>query len=261
MTTGTITLTTDSDAVTGAGTSFTAELTNGDFIVAEVGGISYTLAIKTVDSDTAITLVNKYTGPTMSGMGFEVVTKNAMSMVTAAIVVQNTEALRGLNYDKQNWQKIFSGTGNVTVKLPDNTEWTGPAWNSFTSKLDGKLDKNLVVGSVSGGAVIETGSNSNGRYIKHADGTMICTGNYTNVTTTDSVGGSYYRGSNLFTFPAIFSSVSKPVVVPTSTYVSGGVGWVHCLSAFGVAQVSVWYMCYQQGAIGSVNYIAIGRWK
>jgi hypothetical protein len=142
MTTGTITLTTNSDAVTGIGTSFSTELENGDFIVAEVGGISYTLAIKTIDSNTGLTLVNKYTGPTMSGLGFEVVTKNAMSMITAAIVVQNTEALRGMNYDKQNWQQLFTGTGTITVKLPDNSTWTGPAWNGFTAELDKKATLN-----------------------------------------------------------------------------------------------------------------------
>jgi hypothetical protein len=54
-------------------------------------------------------------------------------MVTAALVAQSAEALRGLNYDKQNWQSIFTGTGNVTVKLPDGSYWTGPAWNSFGS--------------------------------------------------------------------------------------------------------------------------------
>lgn len=143
MTTGTITLTTNSDAVTGSGTSFTTELTNGDFIVADVGGISYTLAIKTVNSNTSLTLVNKYTGPTMPGLGFEVVTKNAMSMVTAAIVVQNTEALRGLNYDKQNWQQLFTATGIITVKLPDGSTWTGPAWNRFTAELNNKAEKGV----------------------------------------------------------------------------------------------------------------------
>jgi hypothetical protein len=57
----------------------------------------------------------------------------ALNMVTAALVAQSAEALRGLNYDKQNWQSIFTGTGNVTVKLPDGSYWTGPAWNSFGS--------------------------------------------------------------------------------------------------------------------------------
>ncbi|MFJ3353582.1 phage tail fiber protein [Enterobacter asburiae] len=62
-------------------------------------------------------------------------------MVTAALVAQSAEALRGLNYDKHNWQSIFSETGNVTVTLPDGTTWRGPAWNSITTSLSGKAAK------------------------------------------------------------------------------------------------------------------------
>ncbi|HED3693402.1 TPA: phage tail protein, partial [Citrobacter freundii] len=59
----------------------------------------------------------------------------ALNMVTAAMVVQNTEALRGLNYDKQNWQLIFSSSGDVTVKLPDGSSFTGPAWGGIAATL------------------------------------------------------------------------------------------------------------------------------
>ncbi|MEG2266782.1 MAG: hypothetical protein RSC68_20920 [Acinetobacter sp.] len=57
------------------------------------------------------------------------------------MVVQNTQALLGLNYDKQNWQSIFSGSGNVTVKLPDGSSFTGPAWGDIATTLDGKAGK------------------------------------------------------------------------------------------------------------------------
>ncbi|MCV9863310.1 phage tail protein, partial [Salmonella enterica subsp. enterica serovar Senftenberg] len=43
MSAGTLTLTNNTDAVTGSGTAFTAELAAGDFIVVTVGGIPYTL--------------------------------------------------------------------------------------------------------------------------------------------------------------------------------------------------------------------------
>ncbi|MDU2488918.1 MAG: phage tail protein, partial [Citrobacter freundii] len=52
------------------------------------------------------------------------------------------------NYDKQNWQLIFSSSGDVTVKLPDGTSFTGPAWggitdtlNNINTALNGKLEK------------------------------------------------------------------------------------------------------------------------
>lgn len=47
MSAGTLTLTNNSAAVTGSGTTFTTELAAGDFIVVTVGGIPYTLAVMT----------------------------------------------------------------------------------------------------------------------------------------------------------------------------------------------------------------------
>ena len=141
MSAGTITLTNGSAIVGGAGTSFTTELAAGDFIVSTVGGVPYTLPVKTVDSGTQLTLVSNFTGPTQSGAAWSAVPRVALNMVTAALVAQSAEALRGLNYDKQNWQRIFTGTGDVPVILPDGTIWTGPAWNSITTSLSGKATK------------------------------------------------------------------------------------------------------------------------
>ena len=136
MSAGTITLTNGSAIVGGSGTSFAAELAAGDFIVSTVGGVTYTLPVKSVESNAQLTLVSNFTGPTQSGAAWSAIPRVALNMVTAALVAQSAEALRGLNYDKQNWQSIFSGTGNVTVTLPDGTTWAGPAWNSITSSLN-----------------------------------------------------------------------------------------------------------------------------
>ncbi|EAU5069125.1 phage tail protein, partial [Salmonella enterica subsp. enterica serovar Infantis] len=122
------------------GTAFTAELAAGDFIVVTVGGIPYTLPVKAVNNNTSLTLVSVYTGPTQSGAAWSAVPRVALNMVTAALVAQSAEALRGLNYDKQNWQSIFSGTGNITVKLPDGSAWNGPAWNGITTELNKKAN-------------------------------------------------------------------------------------------------------------------------
>ncbi|HDC4767580.1 TPA: tail fiber domain-containing protein [Enterobacter asburiae] len=152
MSAGTITLTNGSAVVGGSGTSFSTELAAGDFIVSTVGGVPYTLPVKSVESNAQLTLVSNFTGPTQSGAAWSAVPRVALNMVTAALVAQSAEALRGLNYDKQNWQSIFSGTGNVTVTLPDGTTWTGPAWNSITTSLAGKAAKgaNSDITSLSG---------------------------------------------------------------------------------------------------------------
>ncbi|ECP3696834.1 phage tail protein, partial [Salmonella enterica] len=96
--------------------------------------------VKSVNNNTSLTLVSVYTGPTQSGAAWSAVPRVALNMVTAALVAQSAEALRGLNYDKQNWQSIFSGTGNITVKLPDGSAWNGPAWNGITTELNKKAN-------------------------------------------------------------------------------------------------------------------------
>ncbi|EPF0313402.1 tail fiber domain-containing protein [Enterobacter chuandaensis] len=135
MSAGTITLTNGSAVVGGSGTSFATELAAGDFIVSTVGGVPYTLPVKTVDSNTQLTLVSNFTGPTQSGAAWSAVPRVALNMVTAALVAQSAEALRGLNYDKQNWQQVYSAAGNITVKMPDGTTFTGPSWKYLSDKL------------------------------------------------------------------------------------------------------------------------------
>lgn len=135
MSAGTITLTNGSAVVGGAGTSFATELAGGDFIVSAVGGVPYTLPVKTVDSNTQVTLVSNFTGPTQSGAAWSAIPRVALNMVTAALVAQSAEALRGLNYDKQNWQQVYSAAGNITVKLPDGTTFTGPSWKYLSDNM------------------------------------------------------------------------------------------------------------------------------
>ncbi|KAA3566754.1 tail fiber domain-containing protein [Citrobacter freundii] len=140
MSAGTLTLTNNSAAVAGNGTAFTTEVAAGDFIVVTVGGVPYTLPIKSVESGTALTLVSNFTGPTQSGAAWSAVPRVALNMVTAALVAQSAEALRGLNYDKQNWQLLFSANGNITVRLPDNSEFTGPSWKYLADNMATKSD-------------------------------------------------------------------------------------------------------------------------
>ncbi|SUX81650.1 Uncharacterised protein [Citrobacter youngae] len=144
MSAGTLTLTNNSALVSGAGTSFTTELAAGDFVVATVGGIPYTLPVKTIESNTGLTLVSNFTGPTQSGAAWSAVPRVALNMVTAALVTQSVEALRGLNYDKQNWQQFFTADGDVTITLPDTSQTTGPSAKKLISSVSLKADKSAL---------------------------------------------------------------------------------------------------------------------
>lgn len=143
--TGTLTLTQNSTTVTGSGTAFTTALAVGGFIVATVGGTGYTLGIKSIESNTSLTLSVAYNGPTASGVAFDYVPLAALNLITSALAAQVTYALRAANLDRNNWQQIFSGTGNVTVALPDGTSWTGPSWKLLATNLDAKANTSDVL--------------------------------------------------------------------------------------------------------------------
>ncbi|MDM2937017.1 phage tail protein [Citrobacter sp. Cy082] len=146
MSAGTLTLTNNSALVSGAGTSFSTELAAGDFVVTTVGGIPYTLPVKTIESNTGLTLVSNFTGPTQSGAAWSAVPRVALNMVTAALVTQSAEALRGQNYDKQNWQQFFTADGDVTITLPDTSQTTGPSAKKLINSVADKADKTALDG-------------------------------------------------------------------------------------------------------------------
>lgn len=158
MSAGTLTLTNNSAAVAGNGTAFTTEVAAGDFIVVTVGGVPYTLPVKSVESGTALTLVSNFTGPTQSGAAWSAVPRVVLNMVTAAMVVQNTEALRGLNYDKQNWQQVYSAAGSITVKLPDGSTYSGPSWKYLSDNMATKNGGAVPVDQGGTGATTESGA-------------------------------------------------------------------------------------------------------
>jgi hypothetical protein len=191
MPAGTIALTNNLATVTGTGTSFTTELKVNDFIVSTVGGLAYTLGVKSIESNTSLTLLENYTGPTASAQAWTPVPYGTMAAITAQLAAQVTYAIRGFNLDKANWQQIFIGTGTVTVTLPDGTSWQGPAWNGITSTLADKMDKSggtftgeikgtsanfsgnatFSGGAFSGGVNIgDAGNNKN--YVSSSNGTL-----------------------------------------------------------------------------------------
>ncbi|MHC0023220.1 tail fiber domain-containing protein [Enterobacter vonholyi] len=82
-------------------------------------------------------------------------------MVTAALVAQSTEALRGLNYDKQNWQQVYSAAGNITVKLPDGTTFTGPSWKYLSDNMATKSGGAVPVNQGGTGSTTASGARTN----------------------------------------------------------------------------------------------------
>lgn len=149
MPAGTIALTNNSTAVTGTGTSFTAEFKANDFIVTVVGGVTYTLGVQSVNSATSVTLTTAYNGPAASGVAWTAVPNAALVGITAQVAADVAKAIRGLNFDKANWQQVYSASGNITVTLPDGSQYSGPSWSSVVNSVSGKMDKSQNLNDVS----------------------------------------------------------------------------------------------------------------
>ncbi|WP_254668428.1 tail fiber domain-containing protein, partial [Enterobacter sp. HMSC16D10] len=226
MSAGTINLTNGSAVVGGAGTSFATELAAGDFIVSTVGGVDYTLPVKTVDGNTQVTLVSNFTGPTKAGAAWSAVPRVALNMVTAALVAQSAEALRGLNYDKQNWQQVYSAAGNITVKLPDGTTFTGPSWKYLSDNMATKSGGAVPVNQGGTGSTTASGArtnlglgNSATRNVGSAAGTVAAGDDSRFVTVNGKTGGDISTqisvSGNVY---AINKSASDPA---SGTEVSG----------------------------------------
>lgn len=114
-------------------------------------------------------------------------------------------------------------------------------------------------GGVPTGSIIERGSNSNGTYIKWADGTMICTWVDTTGIACSTASGSLFTAASAstWTFPAAFSTTAGTVLSGTST---STVRWV----VFGtLTTTTVTYNNFSPSSSASavvLRMMAIGRW-
>lgn len=143
MSAGTIKLTNGSTAVVGTSTAFTSDLKSGDVITATVGGIFFTLFVDAVTSNTALTLTDPFTGPTTSGLAWVAVPQLTLNRITAALAAQTAESVRRVLQENANWQAFYTGTGDITVTLPDGTPAgrpvPGPSWSKISGLVNSAM--------------------------------------------------------------------------------------------------------------------------
>nr|WP_237681217.1 hypothetical protein [Agrobacterium tumefaciens] len=158
----------------------------------------------------------------------------------------------------------FDGTtGNLIKELSATQALT-------TLKGAGAYAKDNIRGTVSQasgvptGAIIESGSNANGYYVRYADGTQICTliSDLTSEAWTTGYGAAFYRpttGAD-WTFPAAFSA--PPALSGSGSAASGPI----IIEFYGtVSSTSVTITPYATSSLGAgaakfVRVTAIGRW-
>jgi hypothetical protein len=137
----------------------------------------------------------------------------------------------------------------------------GGTWSPWRSVL-GRHDILGTVAQSAGqptGAILETGTNANGRFTRHADGRQICEHTLTATGGATTADGALFRSATVpWTFPAAFATGSSPAIygdVPT-------VGMFVQCAARGPASVSGLrvYSTVSNGANIAFNIRAEGRW-
>jgi hypothetical protein len=152
------------------------------------------------------------------------------------------------------------GTSSPSVKLDVNG--TVDATN-LTRGGSQVYSRNNILGTVSQssgvptGAIIESGSNANGDYVKYADGTMICF--ETKASSAPNVAfGSIFQSNDLtWTFPAAFINDGYGQAInPTGSNTIWGTA---ISTSSTVMNFKIWRATTSASTYG-VSLLAVGRW-
>lgn len=149
------------------------------------------------------------------------------------------------------------------------------AWQKAIANFDelyaavaGVFNRSNIVGTVSQnagvptGAILQSGTNANGYWVKYADGTLVCTGErYLGGQTSAAAGGIFYAGPfSGFNFPHPFVGSPKVTINIVSP---SGLRWASNGSALPTATSSGAFFVLGPAAsidYPTATYTAIGRW-
>lgn len=180
----------------------------------------------------------------------------------------------------------LAGNDAFSIKVSDGATWTtalafdpatgaasgaavssGPEETNLDALVragDGYL-KGTILGTVSRdtngvptGGVIERGSNTNGDYVRFADGTQICTSPSIPTGPISTPAGALWQSGHLaWTFPAAFA----PGMPPILTGESGNTGAWPTFAPHGVLSTGLKATALIQITVGlTLRLCAIGRW-
>lgn len=190
--------------------------------------------------------------------------------------------------DQSTWSSWTSVTNNTltTVSLDNLYEWSVKvrikdvlsSWIEYTANVGKGIpimfidtDKRSVgffgfptgnnTVEIAGSVIVESGSNSNGNYIKYYDGTMICTKKVSFNHAFTEPWGSMFTTSliDLGDYPVEFSDV--PTV--TASIMSNYSCFIQRIGDYSKSKVGTTYLArpVNTNALGYISIMAIGRWK
>ena len=147
-------------------------------------------------------------------------------------------------YVEQEWKNLPNQTTPVNAARMEHIE-------------DGIYDNSVAISNI-----IESGSNSNGSWIKYSDGTMICYQSFTcNVNYSTTYGSGYYAEitDEIKSFPVSFIETPK-VSVGLATNYGIGCALRDTNTEKCATNIFVYTFASRTDTI-TLNIIAIGRWK
>lgn len=111
------------------------------------------------------------------------------------------------------------------------------------------------------GGIVDSGSNSNGSYVKYADGTMECWGISVNAVSVNSQGGSVFHSAVAYGFDFAVGFINVPSIVVSALTTNG----YYCWAAQDGGAKTTGFACRGVSPANGVScylcYIARGRWK
>ena len=147
-------------------------------------------------------------------------------------------------YVKQEWKNLPNQTTPVNATRMEHIE-------------QGIYDNSVAINNI-----IESGSNSNGSWVKYSDGTMICYQSFTcNVNYSTKYGSGYYAEitDEIKSFPVSFIETPK-VSIGLATNYGIGCALRDTNTEKCATNIFVYTFASRTDTI-TLNIIAIGRWK
>lgn len=251
---GTVELTINQTTVIGAGTNFSGNARVGD---AFQGPDGRWYEITNIAAVNVLSIFPPYQSASIVGGGYSIAPMQGY-------VKESADRLRAV---VEQWGSTLSGLGQVASQnvVPIHMGGTGAtndvaARQALGLKTAAVVD---VVGASAAGAIIETGTNANGRYTKFADGTLICMASIASLDINVPAGTT--GTSVIYNFPAAFAdnpaksysgyvtnSIGSALLLPIHDANAGYTGWRFTIGNPTGGPAT---------RVASYTSIAIGRWK
>lgn len=141
------------------------------------------------------------------------------------------------------------------IEFKDYPDKTTPISSANLNQLQTNIETAI-------NSVVESGSNSNGNWIKYSDGTMIC---WMQETVTDqainNAYGSLFQGTRQYTFPVPF--IGNVTAKCTIFQYGTGASWGTVSSFSNTVIILRGFDAFVRagGENCKIGYMAIGKWK